>query len=117
MRRTTISSITALIVSALFVLPAQPAAAAPTANRACDGHVSVSLTNVRSGPGLEYNVDLQLPHGSVVTAIGLDLSAKWYIVYLPQENNSIARWIHRRNVRLTNNCVKALQRSAAQSDR
>jgi uncharacterized protein YgiM (DUF1202 family) len=104
------------IFAAFFALT-QPAAAAPAANRSCDGYVSVSLTNVRNGPGLEYGVDLQLPHGAPVIAIGLDLTAKWYIVYLPQESNSVARWIHRRNVRLTNNCVKALQLSAAQSDR
>jgi uncharacterized protein YraI len=114
-RRTLGSLVVALCASVLGW--AQPVSATSSANRACDGHVSVALTNVRNGPGLDYAVDLQLPHGAPVTAIGLDLTAKWYIVYLPQEGNSVARWIHRRNVRLTNNCVKALQQSATQSDR
>jgi uncharacterized protein YgiM (DUF1202 family) len=115
LRPLTIAAV-AILAGALSLQP-NAASAATRANRACDGFVSVSLTNVRSGPGLDYGVESQLPYGAPLTAIGFDLTAKWYIVYLPQDNNTVAHWIHRRNVRLTTNCVKALQLSAAQTDR
>ncbi len=108
---------TVLAVLAAGWLRPAPAHAAPAANRACDGVVAVTLTNVRRGPGLEYEVVTQLPRNAKVIAIGLDLSARWYIVYLPQENNIEARWIHHRNLRITQNCVKALKATAVHSDR
>ncbi len=97
----------AAILSAVLVRTDAAEAASPT-NRSCDAIVSVSLTNVRTGPGLDYDVITQLPLGTAITAIGLDLNAKWYIVYLPSENNVEARWIYRRNMRVSTNCVKAL---------
>jgi uncharacterized protein YgiM (DUF1202 family) len=105
-----------IVCSLILTLPAR-VHAAPQHNRACDGVVSVTLTNVRRGPGLEYEVVTQLPQHEKVIAIGLDLTARWYIVYLPQENNAEARWIHYKNLRITKNCVKALRASAVQSDR
>ena len=93
-----------------------PAPASAQGNRACDGIVSVTLTNVRKGPGLEYDIITTAPHGEKVIAVGLDLTANWYIVYLPRENNIEARWIFRKNLKITKNCVKALrvQEAAAQ---
>ena len=66
------------------------------------------MTNVRTGPGLEYDVAMQLPYGERVIAVGLDLTARWYVAYLPRENNSEPRWIFRQNLRITRQCIKAM---------
>ena len=103
------------VLGALFVLASAPfsarAAAPGQGNRACDGLVNVSLTNVRQGPGIEYEVVTQLPYGEKVIAVGLDLTAKWYVAYLPRENNVAPRWIYYRNLRITKQCIKALKLS------
>ncbi len=93
-----------------------PHTAQAQGHRACDGVVTVSLTNVRKGPGLEYDIITQIPYGEKVIAVGLDLTAKWYIVYLPRENNIEARWVYYRNMKITKQCVKALTASAAVAD-
>jgi uncharacterized protein YgiM (DUF1202 family) len=108
-----------IALSCMATLAATPsqASAASTANRSCEGVVTVALTNVRNGPGLDYDIVTQLPHGSAISAVGLDLTARWYIVYLPQEGNVEPRWIFRKNIRLTGGCVKALMAKAANADR
>lgn len=107
----------AVCAAAVWLAAATPVAAGsppPQGHRACDGLVSVPVTNVRSGPGLEYDVVTQLPYGERVIAVGLDLTARWYVAYLPRENNIEPRWIFRQNMRLTRQCIKAL--SAATED-
>lgn len=101
--------------AALFGTPAAAWAGSPPpqGHRACDGLVAVPVTNVRTGPGLEYDVALQLPYSERVIAVGLDLTARWYVVYLPRENNAEPRWIFRQNMRLTSQCIKALNAAAA----
>lgn len=102
-----------VVLAVALVMPAQASA---QGNRACDGLVTVSLTNVRKGPGLEYDIVTTAPRGEKVIAVGLDLTAKWYIVYLPRENNIEARWIFRNNLKITKNCVKALRVQDAGQD-
>jgi uncharacterized protein YgiM (DUF1202 family) len=99
------------VIAALAGGPAPVARAGappPQGHRACDGVVAVSVTNVRTGPGLEYDVAMQLPYGERVIAVGLDLTARWYVAYLPRENNSEPRWIFRQNLRITRQCIKAM---------
>ncbi len=103
------------VLGAVVLLSSVPffvrAAAPGQGNRACDGLVNVSLTNVRQGPGIEYEIVTQLPYGEKVIAVGLDLTAKWYVAYLPRENNVAPRWIYYRNLRITKQCIKALKLS------
>jgi uncharacterized protein YgiM (DUF1202 family) len=103
------------VLAALLSMPAAVHAAAPPpqGHRACDGLVSVPVTNVRTGPGLEYDVALQLPYGERVIAVGLDLTARWYVAYLPRENNAQPRWIFRQNLRITRQCIKAMSVATA----
>jgi uncharacterized protein YgiM (DUF1202 family) len=99
----------ALALSAAAFLPTAAHAAEP-AQRACTATVAVGVTNVRKGPGLDYDVALQLDRNEAVTAIGLDLSAKWVIVYVPDRTE--AYWVWRKNLKITRQCQRVLQRTA-----
>ena len=53
----------------LAVALAMPAQASAQGNRACDGLVTVSLTNVRKGPGSSFPVVGTRPNGALVRLI------------------------------------------------